>query len=307
MPDQTIVHSSGLRGAPPQHVHGATTVGKRFVTHRRMRSPDAVKIVRTRSPAVDRRARVASGSARDPDGRRRGRGTAVTRVAPGTRGTPGDSSRRPVDRSPNGGRSEAAVTTSGGSVVDLGRGRPRARRGPSRAGVGRVRCRRASRSCAPAGSGRGEHDRRPVGGAADRPEPVGADDPGAMSRVRAARSAAARVRGARTRGGPGRGAGPRGSVRLTMPTRARVGWSGRFGVGRSAVRGRAVPGGDPVRTPGRGGSRGPRPARGHGRRACGTAGVRGSSRCPRTGRARGRSDRCSCPGSSRAAPGARAR
>lgn len=200
MPDQTIVHSSGLRGAPPQHVHGATTVGKRFVTHRRMRSPDAVKIVRTRSPAVDRRARVASGSARDPDGRRRGRGTAVTRVAPGTRGTPGDSSRRPVDRSPNGGRSEAAVTTSGGSVVDLGRGRPRARRGPSRAGVGRVRCRRASRSCAPAGSGRGEHDRRPVGGAADRPEPVGADDPGAMSRVRAARSAAARVRGARTRG-----------------------------------------------------------------------------------------------------------
>lgn len=180
MPDQTIVHSSGLRGAPPQHVHGATTVGKRFVTHRRMRSPDAVKIVRTRSPAVDRPARVASGSARDPDGRRRGRGTAVTRVVPETRGTPGDSSRRPVDRSPSEGRSEAAVTTSGGSVVDLGRGRPRARRGPSRAGVGRSGARRVSRSCAPAGSGRGEHDRRPVGGPADRPEPVGADEPGAM-------------------------------------------------------------------------------------------------------------------------------
>lgn len=180
MPDQTIVHSSGLRGGPPQHVHGATTVGKRFVTHRRMRSPDAVKIVRVRSPAVDRPARVASGSARDPDGRRRGRGTVVTRVIPGTWGKPGDSSRRPVDRSPSEGRSEAAVTTSGGSVIDLGRGRPRARRGPSHAGGGRSPAGRASRSCASAGSGRGEHDRRPVGGAADRPEPVGADDPGAM-------------------------------------------------------------------------------------------------------------------------------
>ncbi len=68
MSDQTIVHSSGLRGAAPEHVHGAATVGERFVTHRRMRSPDAVKIVRARSPAVDRPARVAPGSARNPDG-----------------------------------------------------------------------------------------------------------------------------------------------------------------------------------------------------------------------------------------------
>lgn len=175
------------------------------------------------------------------------------------------------------------VTASGGSVV-----------GPARG------------ARAPAGSGRGEHDRRPVTGAPDRPEPVGAGVPGVVSRVWAAGSAAARVRGPDT-GMSGRGAGPRGSVRLTMPTRGRVGWSGRFGVGRSVVRSRAVPGGDPVRTPGRAGSRGPRPVRGHGRRACGTAGGRGSSRCPRRGRARGRSGRCSCPGSSRAAPGARAR
>lgn len=135
MPDQTIVHSSGLRGAPPQHVHGATTVGKRFVTHRRMRSPDAVKIVRVRSPAVDRPARVASGSARDPDGRRRGRGTVVTRVVPGTRGTPGDSSRRPVDRSPSEGRSEARR-------YDVRRVRRRPRPGPPARQAGTVTRRR---------------------------------------------------------------------------------------------------------------------------------------------------------------------
>lgn len=304
MPDQTIVHSSGLRGAPPQHVHGATTVGKRFVTHRRMRSPDAVKIVRVRSPAVDRPARVASGSARDPDGRRRGHGTAVTRVIPGTWGTPGDSSRRPVDRSPSEGRSEAAVTTSGGSVVDLGRGRPA---GTVTRRRGSVRCPASVPVVRPGGvrsRGARPASRRRGGGpaGAGRCGRPGRDVPGAGREVGSGPCAW----GPDT-GGPGRGAGPRGSVRLTMPTRARVGWSGRFGVGRSAVRGRAVPGGDPVRTPGRGGSRGPRPARGHGRRACGTADVRGSSRCPRTGRARGRSGRCSCPGSSRAAPGARAR
>ena len=51
-----------------------------------------------------------------------------------------------------------------------------------------------------------------------------------------------------------------------------------------------------------GGSRVPRPAHDPARRACGTAGERASSRCPRTGRARARSVRCSCPSPCRAAP-----
>ena len=83
---------------------------------------------------------------------------------------------------------------------------------------------------------------------------------------------------------------------------------------RTAVRSELVGSGRPaggaegrVRRPDRGGTRARRPGRGPGRRACGTAAARVSSRCPRTGRARGRSGRCSCPGSCRAAPGVRAR
>jgi len=62
-----------------------------------------------------------------------------------------------------------------------------------------------------------------------------------------------------------------------------------------------------IRKPGLGGIHGPRPQHGPSPRACGTAGGRGSSQCPRTDRARGRSRRCSCPGSCPASPAAPAR
>ncbi len=125
-----------------------------------LRSPDAVKIVRARSPAVDRPARVAPGSARDPDGSSPGRGAAVTHVAPGARGTPGDDSRRPADRSSVEGRSEAD-----GYGVRRIRRRPR----PGRARPGGVRSRGARpasrhRGAGPAGAGRGGGPGRGVPG-----------------------------------------------------------------------------------------------------------------------------------------------
>lgn len=106
-----------------------------------LRSPDTVKIVRARSPAVDRPARVAPGSARSPDGSPWGRGAAAAHVTPGTRGTTEVDSRRPPDRSSDEGRSDADGY-----------------------GVRRIRHRSRRGGRAPAGSGRGEHDRRPVTG-----------------------------------------------------------------------------------------------------------------------------------------------
>ncbi len=102
-----------------------------------------------------------------------------------------------------------------------------------------------------------------------------------------------------------RGAGSAVRVTLLRPrcARRRVGTCGQGGATRLAVLLlRVAP-----RTRDRGGSRARRPERGPGPRACGTTCGRASSPCPRTGRARGRSGRCSCPGSCRAAPGAPAR
>lgn len=58
----------------------------------------------------------------------------------------------------------------------------------------------------------------------------------------------------------------------------------------------------PFRRRDRVGNRAPRPGHGPAHRACGTAGERGSSPCPRTDTALGRSDRCSCPDSFHAVP-----
>lgn len=283
MSDQTIVHCSGLRGATPEHGHGATTVGERFVTHRRFavtgHSEDRPRPITGRGPPGAGRARFGAESGR---------------VAVGSRGCGGACDTR--DERDDGGRFPASPRPLVGRGP-IGRGRLRRPADPSsvpprRPRSGGVR----SRGARPASRHR----------APGRPEPVGAGVPGVVPRVRAAGVCS----------GPGAWAG-HGDVRAWSRTAGvgpahdahprASGWSGRFGVGRSVVRSRAVPGGGPVRTPGRAGSRGPRPVRGHGRRACGTAGGRGSSRCPRRGRARGRSGRCSCPGSSRAAPGARAR
>ncbi len=68
MPDQTIVHCSGLRGAAPEHVHGAATVGERFVTHRRFavtgRSEDRPCPITGRGPSGAGRARFGAESGR---------------------------------------------------------------------------------------------------------------------------------------------------------------------------------------------------------------------------------------------------
>lgn len=132
--------------------------------------------------------------------------------------------------------------------------------------------------------------------AAVRPaSPSGRETGGLRVRRRVARGLAAEVSGA--------GSAVRVTLLRPRCARRRVGTCGQGGATRLAVLLLRLA----LRTRDRGGSRARRPERGPGPRACGTTCGRASSPCPRTGRARGRSGRCSCPGSCRAAPGAPAR